>query len=368
MLKKLSLLMVVCSVISVHAEQALKPAVIVEQVQLSQVSPTFSNVGRVQASEKVALVARVSGVLEEASFIEGSQVKKGQLLFSIEQDPYQIQLQQAKADLAGVKAGLKQAQADLTRSQQLNRKGALSKAQLEIAEAKRDQAAAQVMQAKAGVKNAELQLSYTKIYSPITGRISKSTYSEGNIVSPNSNPLATVVNIDPVYVEMAVSEKLLIDVRTNGVDINTPQVVPSLVLANGAVYEQKGVFNFFDPAVDSATDTIKVRATFPNPKGILLPGEFVRVLVEEKNPSQALLVSQASVQRNKDGFFVMKVIDKDGNKVVEKAVVKMGEQYEGKWIVEEGVSDGDVIILEGLQKVQPGMEVTVSSPVKSEKE
>ena len=353
LLTSLGLALILSSGIT-HADDKPLPGVIVTTVQESDISPVFSVVGRIEAKERVELLARVSGFLEERLFDEGRKVNQGQVLFKIEQASYQIQKQQAAADLAGAKAGLKNAEAELKRKQQLRKKGATSKAELELAEANRDQAKAKVLLAQAGLDNANLNLAYTEIKSPIDGRISKANFSVGNLISTSSGPLATIVKTDPIYVELNISEKLMIEARKQGINLENPPVAPSLVLSDGSVYENKGEFEFISPEVDRNTDTILIRATFPNPNGVLLPGEFVHVQIEQKDQQPLLAIPQSSVQKNKEGYYVL-VIDREDKVAVRQ--VQLGRQESGQWEVRTGLNKGERIIIEGLQKVQPGIQV-----------
>lgn len=329
------------------------PGVVVTTVTQSDLVPVFNVVGRIEATERVELLPRVSGYIEERLFTEGGRVKKDQLLFRIEKAPYKIALQQAQAELAGAKAGLKNAEAELTRMKQLRKKSAVSKSDLELAEANRDQNKAQVMLAQAGLDNANLNLSYTEIKSPIDGRIGQANFSVGNLISPNTTTLATVVTTDPIYVELNISEKIMLEARRNG--LNTGQAPsPTLVLSDGSTYPDSGTFTFISPEVSRNTDTLMIRVSFPNKEGLLLPGEFVQVQIEKKNEKVLVAIPQSAVQKDKDNFYVL-VIDK-ANKV-EVRPVQLGRQQQGQWEVKAGLVIGERIIVEGLQKVRPGAEV-----------
>lgn len=338
---------------SISQASAPLPGVLITTVEESNLKPVFQVVGRIEAKERVELLPRVSGYIEQRLFIEGSRVEKDQLLFSIEQAPYKIALQQAQANLAGAKAGLKNAEAELSRVQQLRKKSAVSKAELDLAEARRDQSMSQVMLAQAGLDSANLNLSYTQIKSPIAGRIGKANFSVGNLISPNTSPLATVVTTDPIYVELNISEKLMLEARRNGLD--TQQTVsPTLLLSDGSTYSEAGTFTFISPEVNRNTNTVLIRVSFPNTQGLLLPGEFVEVQIEKKSNKALVAIPQSAVQKDKDSYYVL-VIDKEDT--VEVRRVQLGAQQEGQWEVTSGLLIGERIIVEGLQKVRPGVKV-----------
>jgi membrane fusion protein (multidrug efflux system) len=330
------------------------PGVVVTTVEQSDLTPVFHVVGRIEATERVELLPRVSGYIEERLFTEGGSVTKGQLLFRIEKAPYNIALQQAQADLAGAQAGLKNAEAELSRMKVLRKKSAVSKSDLELAEANRDQNKAQVMLAQAGLDNANLNLSYTEIKSPIDGRIGQANFSVGNLISPNTTTLATVVTIDPIYVELNISEKIMQEARRNGLNNKQAPIHPTLVLSDGSSYSELGTFTFISPEVNRNTDTLMVRVSFPNKQGLLLPGEFVKLQIEKKNQKVLVAIPQSAVQKNKDNYYVL-VIDKENK--VEVRPVQLGRQQQGQWEVKAGLVIGERIIVEGLQKVRPGAEV-----------
>ena len=329
------------------------PSVVVAAVERRDVTPGFSYVGRVEAIETVELVARVEGFLEQRNFREGGDVKAGDLLFLIEQAPYQIAVEQREADLAGASATLKNAEEDFTRKEALVKRKTLARSALDQARAALGAARAAVQQAQAALRRARLDLSYTKVISPIAGRISRATYSVGSFVRPNDGALATVTSIDPVHVNIAVTERDLLQVRRQGIiDLDNPRVAPSLLLSDASAYEHVGEFNYLDPGVDQATDTILARAVFPNPGRVLLPGQFVTVIVRQKQPVSAVVIAQAAVQEDQQGYFVL-VVDRANRVAIRR--ITLGEQIDTEWIVSDGLAEGERVVVQGLQKIRPDM-------------
>ena len=337
-----------------EAVEAPPPSVTVAKVARKDVTPTFNLVGRVVAIHSVSLRARVEGFLEQWDFVEGNDVEADQLLFVIEQAPYKAQVQRAEADLERAKANHTNTKLALERAKKLLTKGNISQAKVDDATAEEKIAAADVLQTESALETANLDLQYTEIHSPIKGRIGKAEYSVGNLVGPSSEPLATVVSLDPIYVEVNVSERDLLDVRRDGFDERAHQVTPFLKLSDGTDYPEPGEFIFINNEVDPGTDTILVRAQFPNPEALLLPEQFVTVIIKRAQPISALVVPQAAVQENQSGRFVL-VVDKDDQ--VEQRQVTLGEQEDTEWVVKDGLSEGEEVIVQGLQKVKPGAKV-----------
>ena len=329
-------------------------AVVVAPVTRKDVTPSSTFVGRVEAIESVTLVARVEGFLESRNFVEGKHVKSGELLFQIERAPYEAAVKGRKADLMSAEATLKNARAELERAQALAQRGNISKANLDSAQAEASRAEAAKLQAEAALKQSEIDLGYTRIDAPISGRIGRANVSIGNVVGPSSGALAELINLDPIYVRFHLSDRDLLEHRRLVLAGKGQKATPYLRLDDGSRYEHEGRFVFVDNRVDPKTDTIAVRAEFPNPDKLLLPDQFVTVLVERSNPISALVVPQAAIQEDQTGRFVL-VVDADNR--VQVRQVTLGDQEGTDWIVKSGLDGGERIIVQGLQKVRPGVTV-----------
>ena len=335
------------------------PAVSVTPVVSRQVTETGDFVGRIVAVDKVDIVARVSGFIEQRNFTEGQQVKTGDLLFRIEQATYKAAVDQQRANLARAKATQANTALQLARGKELIRNQSIPQSTLDQRAADDAAAQADVMQAQALLEQAEINLGYTEIRSPIDGKIGLANFTVGNLVAPTSGRLATIVSQDPIYVTFPASERDVLEYKrrlAESADKN-PHVPIHLRLPNGTIYEQPGISNFLDVQVDPNTDTQIVRAQVPNPDGLLVPGGVVGVIVERGTPQAALVVPQAAVQLDQAGRYVMVV---DEAKKVELRRVTTGVEEGRDVVVSEGLKEGELVIVEGIQKVRPGQIVTAS--------
>jgi len=336
------------------------PAVSVTPVVTRQITETSDYVGRVAAIDKVDLVARVPGFLEQRNFTEGQLVKKGDLLFRIEQATYKAAVEQARATLAKAKATEVNAKLQLERGKELVRNSNIPQATVDQRAADDAAAKADVMQAQALLEQAEINLRYTEIHSPIDGRIGIATFTEGNLVQPSSGTLATIVSQDPIYVIFQVSERDVIAYRARVAKSpdKTPNVTIHIKLPNGTDYEHPGLSNFLDVQVDANTDTVAVRATVPNPDGLLIPSGIVGVTTERGAPQSALVVPQSAVQLDQAGHYVLLV---DPTKKVELRRVTTGVERGRNIVITDGLKEGELVIVEGIQKVRPGQVVTATT-------
>jgi len=299
----------------------------------------------------------VEGFLEQRNFKEGGFVKTGDLLFVIEQSAYKAALEQSEADLASSQAQLRNNQVEYNRNKNLANTKDVTQEALESSKATLDVSDANVKKAEAGVTASKLNLSYTEIRSPIDGRISAANVDVGNLVGPGSGVLATIVSLDPIYVTFQVSERDLIEARKAGIvrGADTP-LTPHLELTDGSAYPEPGKIDYLGVQVDQNTDTIEVRAKFSNSAHVLVPGQFVSVTVKTDQTKSALVVPQRSLQLDQSGHYVL-VVDKDGR--VARRTVTLGQQVDNVWVVTDGLTQGEQVIVEGIQKVTPGDLVNV---------
>lgn len=334
------------------------PAVSVVTVHLEDVARDVEFIGRIEAIQQVDVRARVQGFLENVAFTEGQDVNADDLLFEIEPDQYEAALLQARAQQASAEASLHNAQLTLNRRQELYDRKVGTRADLDEAIASRESAAASLDSAKAAVRTAELNLSYTRILSPIAGRIGRANITLGNVVGPDSGALARVVQLDPIRVVFSVSERDFITVVQQGHGTPLEKInagfIPTLRLPNGTIYPEQGRIDFVDNEVDPATGTVPVRASFPNPSRVLLPGGTLSVRVRPAEARRMPLVPVQAVQENRQGKFVL-VVGADNR--VEQRPIKATLQVGQNWAVEDGLRAGETVIVEGLQKVRAGAEV-----------
>lgn len=330
------------------------PQVTVARVVEQDVNPPSEYVGHVEAVQSVDLRARVDGFLERVEFREGSNVKAGDLLYVIEQAPYQAKVDVDKASLAQAEAILTKAQQYLRRAQNV-RSGGISATDLDNAVAEELRAKAQLEQARANLQIARINLNYTSIRAPISGRIGRTAFTKGNLVGPNSGALARIVQLDPIRVVYSISENDLaaVNIALKDADTgkNNPMLMPRIKLADGQIPKIKGHVDFVDNTVDVSTGTIAVRASFKNPDGTLIPGQYVTVLVSRSSPKPMPVVPQKAVMEDHDGRYVLLVNDQ---KRVSVRRIKTGPVVGANWAVESGLAVNESVIVEGVQKVRPG--------------
>lgn len=340
-------------------QDAAPPKVSVAEAYQEEITEEEVFIGRAEAVDKVSLVARVSGYVREVVVADGATVSTDEMLFQIEPDQYQATLDARKADLAKAEADLTLTQIELARKEQLVAREAVPQSELDIARANEAVAEANILAAKAGIKQAELDLSYTEIHAPFDGVIGRIEASIGDLVGPDTGALTTLVRTTPIYVTFSISENQLADIRqadlARGEDANSPPDLDvKVTLPNGSPLDEIGELDFGDNLIDPATGTLAVRARFDNTEGLLLDGGFVNVVIEGAEPVQETLVPQAAVQQDQRGPFVLLVNDEQ---IVEQRYIATGNTVGTAIIVQDGLVPGEVVIVEGLQRVRPGVPV-----------
>jgi len=332
-----------------------KPAVGVRIAALKGVNESFDFVGRIKAVNKVELRARIEGFLDKVLFREGQDVKTGDLLYQIEKVQYQAQVDQAKANVAVAKATEINARLEFGRNTELVKKQYSPQSQVDANKAALDSAVGRIMQAEAALKQAEVNLDYTDIRSPIDGRIGRTAFTVGNLVNPASGVLATIVSQDPIYVLFPVSVRDLETIReARRRDGGMAKIDIRIKLSNGQPYPHSGVWNLTDPQVDQQTDSLIMRATIPNPEGLLIDGQFVTASIRERKEAPRLVIPQSALQADQSGYYALVVDDKHA---VEVRRVQTGANLDADVIVTSGLREGDKVIVDGIQKVRPGQVV-----------
>jgi len=334
-----------------------EPTVGVITVRLEDVSAKHEFVGRVEAVNSVDIRSRISGFIEKQLFSDGQSVQSGQQLFLMDARALEISLADARAGLASAQATLDDAERRLARNQSLSGQS-VARATLEESQAARETAAAALLSAQARVSQAELDLSYATITSPIEGRVGAANLSIGNFVGDSSTVLARVVAIDPVRVVFSVSDRTILDLRAAAAELSKDELAkryrPSLRLSNGQTYMEQGTIEFFGNEIDEQTGTLAVRALFPNPQSLLTPGQFVTVVIGQAEPELRPVAPLGAVQQDRTGKFVFLVNEK--NEVALRRI-EVSRQTDGNWVVDSGLKDGEKLIVEGLQNVAEGVAV-----------
>ena len=350
-----------CAKRTTAAVQTAPTPVTVSQPIKQTISDFADFVSRTAAVDSVEIRARVGGYLEKINFKEGTLVNKGDVLFEIDPRPYQAQVDYAKGQVASSEAALIKAKADNVRNRGLNQKnpGVVTQQDLDQYQAAEDQGIANVAIAKATLETNELNLSYTKVISPIDGRASRYDLTVGNLVQQDTTLLTTVVSIDPIYAYADIDERTVLYIRElirsgKAKSARDVEMRVHLALANEQGFPREGVVNFVDNQVNPKTGTLRVRAVLPNKDQVMSPGLFARVRIPIGEPHEALLITDRAIDTDQ-GQKIVFVVDKD-NKVVSRPV-KLGANHDGLRVIESGLSQDDHVIVNGLQRVRPGVTV-----------
>jgi membrane fusion protein (multidrug efflux system) len=340
------------------------PEVVVAPVIVEPYRPKFSFVGRLNAKDDVTIEARVSGYLLTRDFREGEVVKAGDVLYTIDPSEYEAALARARADLAAATANQANADRAYRRGKDLLPRGAISQAEMDDLTARKLDADAGIKSAEAQIKSAEVNLGFTTIRAPISGRIGRTRHSPGDLVGPTTGTLTTLVSIDPIQALFRISEQAYIASLTfigDGTALeeeDTGNLEVSLELTNGQFYPLVGSVDYLANRIDESTGTLEARAQIPNPGGVLVPGQYVQVVLQETRLLEGLFLPQAAVQADQQGSFVMVV---NANYEVERRNVLLDRRVDDKVLVRQGVEEGEEVIVLGLQQVRRGMTVKKKS-------
>jgi membrane fusion protein (multidrug efflux system) len=339
------------------------PAVGVAQAQKRPIIETSEFVGRIQAVNRVDLVARVTAFIQERQFTEGTEVRTGDLLYRLERAPFEAQVAAQAATVAQANAVLQGNNLTLGRAEALLNTPAGQRSRVDDAQSTQRSQAAQLAGAQAQLRLAQVNLDYTEIKAPIDGKISRTAVTEGNVVGPSSGTLATIISQDPMYVLFPISVRAAVDLRDRYADKGGFNAVTiKLRLSNGKMYGQAGKLDYVDPTVATNTDTLTLRARIPNPvrEGSkagdpgdreLSDGQFVTVMLEGVQPVSQIAIPRAAVLSDQQGSYVWVV--GDGNKA-EQRRIQLGQSTPDTAVISAGLKEGETVVVDGVQRVRPG--------------
>ncbi len=340
----------------------MSPEVVIEEIKTQSLSLTNELPGRTTAYQSAQVRPQVNGIIKRRLFKEGTDIKEGQVLYLVDPSSYQATYEHAKGELARAQAAAHAAQPKAQRYQELVELDAISKQEGDDAISALRQSEASVVIANATLQTARINLDNTEIKAPISGRIGTSNYTAGTLVSANqSEALATINQFNPIYVDIVQSSAQLLSLRRkidagNVATVNGKAQV-TLILEDGVAYERSGTLEVVDAEVKESTGSVKLRAVFPNPDHLILPGMYVKALLSLATSHHAILVPQKAISRNSKGQAMVLAVDQD-NKVTQR-IIETADAIGDRWVVLSGLEVGDKIIVEGTQKTRPGQTVRI---------
>ncbi|MDB5374503.1 MAG: acrA2 [Belnapia sp.] len=358
------LLLAACEEKQAQAPAPPPAAVTVLPLRPEQVTITTELPGRTSPFRTAEVRPQVGGVIRERLFAEGAATEAGKPLYQIDPAPYQASLQSAEAGLARAEAATTSARITVNRYQPLVRARAVSQQDLDNALATLRQAEADVASARASVTTAKLNLGYTRVDAPISGRTGRSSVTPGALVTADqTGSLVTITQLDPIYVDLTQPTSTLLRLKRELAAgrlkrVADDQAEVHLTLEDGSDYARAGRLQFSEVIVDPGTGSVTLRAVFPNPDGLLMPGMFVRARIEEGVAEGALMVPQQAVSRNPKGEATAMVVDAEGK--VQPRVIRADRAIGNRWLVTDGLQANDRVIVEGLQRARPGAQVTAT--------
>jgi membrane fusion protein, multidrug efflux system len=354
-----AMVIIFCAVAPAASQQSQAPAAIPVGVVAAEKQPVTKSldfVGRVEAIQRVEIRARVTGYLEKVAFKEGDLIKQGAELYTIERGLFEAAVGQAEGAQAKDKAAKTLTEVQLQRAEDLLAKQAGTQVARDQALAADQSAEGALLVDDANLKTAKINLGYTDITSPIDGKVGKTNVTIGNVVGPDTGPLTVVVSQDPMYVSFPVSQRDFLRAQEAQHKVDLTGIRATLKFADGTTYKHDGKINFVDVQVNQATDTILVRATFPNPDYALVDGQLVRVMLESGTAEEKIVIPQAALISDQEGVYVF-VVD-DGKAAIRR--VKPGGTSGTGTIIEQGLTVGEQVIVEGTQSLRPGVPVKAS--------
>lgn len=341
----------------------MTPSVTVEEVGVRNVTRQFGANARVMAKYRVDVLARISGYLTKSYFKEGDYVRAGQVLFEIEPEQYKYAATKARADMDNARSMSDYYQKQLKRYEELVKQDYVARSDYDNALAQYDAYSAQMDSAESAYRDAQRNLGYTKVKSPVDGRVGIISVTVGNFVNSTIGALTTINSSNPMYVVFNINSKDYSElVRIDGAKAERDV---EFFFSTGQKYEHKGVQDFYDNKVDETTGTITMRATFPNPDDKLLQGDFGRVIIYSKSKDDLPVVPQSATLENQEGLYVYVLDEKNLPKMV--YIKTMGQTEDNMWIVSEGIKAGDRILTNGMQKVIPGKPVRIVDSMPQQK-
>jgi membrane fusion protein (multidrug efflux system) len=340
------------------AQQGAPAAVSVGTVAAERkpIAQSLDFVGRVEAVNRVEIKARVTGYLEAVLFKEGDLIKEGDALYRIEKGLFQAAVEQAQGALERSEAAKVLTVVQLQRAESLLKSNAGTAVARDQAQAADQQADGQIKTDEASLSTANINLGYTDIVAPISGKVGRTNITKGNVIGPDSGPLTVIVSQDPMYVTFPVSQREFLRAQEADHQVDIRNIKVRLRFADGSTYKEEGQINFVDVTVNRATDTVLVRASFPNPSGGLIDGQLVRVALESGTPEEKVVIPQAALIADQEGIYVFVV--EDGKAAVKR--VKTAGEDGTDVVISQGLSGGEQVIVEGLQGVRPGVPVRAS--------
>jgi RND family efflux transporter MFP subunit len=332
------------------------PGIVAIQLKEAPLDVQSEYIATVEAVQDVMVRSEVSGYLDQVHFSEGSYVEKGSLLFSIDREQYQALVEAREADLARARAEMDRAEKFLKRMQEANERS-VSQSDLDTAESAQLQAVAGLKQAEANLNLAQIDLAYAEIRAPISGRIGEAMLTRGNYINAAADTLARIVQIDPVRVAFSMTDRAYLDIRSQVLNGRVEDFVAQVRLPNGIRLPAKGIKDFDDNAMNPNTGTMAVRYMFDNPDGLLVPGGYVTMEIGKAERPLGIRVPQRAVLVGSDGSYVL-TVDEAGT--IGAAPITLGDTMDTDVVVESGLKSGDRVVVDGLQKVQPGMTAAVT--------